>query len=572
DRSDTAKPDAEQVNTYRYGLDGQRISQDTRKADGSDARYNYSIDPRGNVEAITNTAFPSGFTAATYAYTTQGQDIPGLFSGLDKPNDDPAAPPKTPVNVYRFGAQQFDQNTGTYNVGFRDYSPAVSSFLTPDHYQASQADLALGPVPFDTAGPADNRSVWDWVKDQGRAFVNHVKEDPEQFVNELAFGIAVGVLVGAVCTTGIGCVILAGAVAGAASAAYGYAYDVAQGEHDFNAGDFTKQTVIGGLIGGATAGIGYGIGRGISRLLGTGERAAAAGGAAAGADTGAVETGLARAARTASGNCANSFTGATLVLMADGSKKPIKDVELGDEVMATDPATGEQGSHKVVDLIRHSGRHTMVAVHLANGATIDATDHHPFWVESKGKWVDAIDLVAGDVLRTADGRTLTVSSVGISEQDLTAYNLTVEGVHTYYVVAGDTPVLVHNACITSLLLGKRSLALGVDSGEYGVQDLAERIGADHLMGDTVNWRSTLQSYLTAMKQAGNEDLKLAFEFSNLPGGTPAAALKAARTAVKSGGYFQQSQWELVLIEENGLLDRTQFYYQLEAWNRNIYWR
>jgi hypothetical protein len=27
----------------------------------------------------------------------------------------------------------------------------------------------------------------------------------------------------------------------------------------------------------------------------------------------------------------------------------------------------------------------------------------------------------------------------------TAYNLTVDGIHTYYVLAGDTPVLVHNS-------------------------------------------------------------------------------------------------------------------------------
>ncbi len=40
------------------------------------------------------------------------------------------------------------------------------------------------------------------------------------------------------------------------------------------------------------------------------------------------------------GSClTNSFTGDTLVLMADGTRKPIKDVKLGDKVMATDPIT-----------------------------------------------------------------------------------------------------------------------------------------------------------------------------------------------------------------------------------------
>lgn len=63
--------------------------------------------------------------------------------------------------------------------------------------------------------------------------------------------------------------------------------------------------------------------------------------------------------------------------MANGTKKLIKDVELGDEVMATDPITGETGPRKVVDLIRHGRLHTMVAVELSDGTRIEATDEHP---------------------------------------------------------------------------------------------------------------------------------------------------------------------------------------------------
>lgn len=128
--------------------------------------------------------------------------------------------------------------------------------------------------------------------------------------------------------------------------------------------------------------------------------------------------------------------------MADGSTKAIKDVKLGDWVLAKDPITGETEAKQVADLIRHSGLHTMVAVRLADGSTIDATDHHPFWVASRCEWVDAIDLAQGDVVITADGRELSIAGVGISSVDLTAYNLTVAGFHTYFV--GDDQVLVHN--------------------------------------------------------------------------------------------------------------------------------
>jgi RHS repeat-associated protein len=139
----------------------------------------------------------------------------------------------------------------------------------------------------------------------------------------------------------------------------------------------------------------------------------------------------------------NSFTGDTVVLMADGTAKPIWDVKFGDMVMATDPKTGETGPRKVIDLIRHSGHHTMVAVRFADGSTIDATDHHPFWVADTSTWVDAVDLVSGNRIQTANGRQVTVVGLDVRERNLTAYNLSIADLHTYF--AGDDAVLVHNA-------------------------------------------------------------------------------------------------------------------------------
>ncbi|WP_170208924.1 polymorphic toxin-type HINT domain-containing protein [Cellulomonas oligotrophica] len=139
----------------------------------------------------------------------------------------------------------------------------------------------------------------------------------------------------------------------------------------------------------------------------------------------------------------NSFDAGTLVLMADGSHKAIEDVELGDDVIATDPKTGEQGPSKVIDLIRHGGVHTMVDVEFSNGTQVDATDEHPFWVASQATWVDAIDLRLGDVVTTAAGTSLMVESVRVSVYDLMAYNLTIADLHTYHVGVGE--ILVHNA-------------------------------------------------------------------------------------------------------------------------------
>jgi hypothetical protein len=48
-----------------------------------------------------------------------------------------------------------------------------------------------------------------------------------------------------------------------------------------------------------------------------------------------------------------SFSGDTEVLMAGGTTKPIEDVQVGDDVLATDPVTGERGPRKVTELWVH---------------------------------------------------------------------------------------------------------------------------------------------------------------------------------------------------------------------------
>ncbi|WP_222593224.1 Hint domain-containing protein, partial [Cellulomonas composti] len=139
----------------------------------------------------------------------------------------------------------------------------------------------------------------------------------------------------------------------------------------------------------------------------------------------------------------NSFTGDTPVLMADGTTKPIMDVMVEDSVMAADPLTGESGPRTVTDLIRHAGQHTMVNVELSDGSTIDATDHHPFWVETRRAWVDAIELRVGDALETEGGQLIPIERLRIRSEDLEAYNLTVSNLHTFYV--GNDAILVHNS-------------------------------------------------------------------------------------------------------------------------------
>jgi hypothetical protein len=108
----------------------------------------------------------------------------------------------------------------------------------------------------------------------------------------------------------------------------------------------------------------------------------------------------------------NSFTADTLVLMADGSKKPIGDVEVGDRVVATDPEIGETSVRTVTRLWTHVDDDLLDVVALTEDGveTIHTTEHHRFWNDTTKRWVDAKDLRSGDRLRTTDGDIVTVGS------------------------------------------------------------------------------------------------------------------------------------------------------------------
>ncbi|MEW2417876.1 ricin-type beta-trefoil lectin domain protein [Streptomyces sp. NPDC046866] len=159
-------------------------------------------------------------------------------------------------------------------------------------------------------------------------------------------------------------------------------------------------------------------------------------------------------ARIASDGC-NSFAPGALVLMADGSSRPIEDLEPGDKVVATDPATGETVAKDVTATIQGEGTKHLVELTInanedtGSSNTITATDNHPFWVADLAKWVDATDLQPGQWLRTSVGTLVQITAVKRhTSQHATVHNLTVADLHTYYVLAGATPVLVHNCGVT----------------------------------------------------------------------------------------------------------------------------
>ncbi|MFI9384805.1 polymorphic toxin-type HINT domain-containing protein [Kutzneria sp. NPDC052558] len=158
--------------------------------------------------------------------------------------------------------------------------------------------------------------------------------------------------------------------------------------------------------------------------------------------------------------------------MADGSSKPISQVRVGDQVANSVPGDATLQTHTVqkvivtqtdrdfVDLtvkklstalgkaaagLAASAILSFAAPASADTSTLAATFRHPFYDLTQAAFVDAVDLHPGDRLQTADGAPAEVTSIRAYHQTEVTYDLTINGLHTYYVEAGDTAVLVHNA-------------------------------------------------------------------------------------------------------------------------------
>ncbi|WP_169317191.1 ricin-type beta-trefoil lectin domain protein [Actinacidiphila oryziradicis] len=146
----------------------------------------------------------------------------------------------------------------------------------------------------------------------------------------------------------------------------------------------------------------------------------------------------------AAGCAVNSFPPDTQVLLADGSSKPIGKLQVGDLLRATDPETGASRAEPVAASFTHGAKRLSTVV-LAGGGRFTTTLGHRLYVVGHG-WKLASDLRVGDLLRAADGSPRAVTAVHDrnSSEPTSVYDLTVTGLHTFYVLAGHSTVLVHN--------------------------------------------------------------------------------------------------------------------------------
>lgn len=172
-----------------------------------------------------------------------------------------------------------------------------------------------------------------------------------------------------------------------------------------------------------------------------------------------------------------SFAPSTPVLMAGGKTKAIGKIKTGDKVESADPKTGRhQGARTVQHIwINHDKDLLDVTVRDKDGrtATLHTTANHPFWDDTSHNWKPAGELRQGDALNTADNGHAFVVRTRITPGTADRWNLTVRQLHTYYVLAGTTPVLVHNTDGPICDLNEGYLYRGLAKGHHQYNSAAE---------------------------------------------------------------------------------------------------
>lgn len=449
---------------FQYSPWGERLSQTKITDTGAEESSYYGYNAHSDVEDITK---ENGDTRATYGYTAYGSNDDKLFTGIDKPDPvDPTA--KDEYNPYRFNGKRWDNSTGMYDMGFRDYNPGLNRFLNLDTYNGALDDLGLGLDPWTanryafTGGNPTNTVELDGHSgcmegepcNTGRRSPagDHPDGSPFRPIRNQNVNIPHPVKCYAECSTNEskpqpeGTNFLHGVDQGIMNVLGAPQWTMSQTLYGLG---LTKSNIYEDLVtrfwpvdDDSSAGkVGLAVGQVLAVLATMGE------GAVASEGTNAARTAGTSAGKVRNIPCLNSFAAGTEVLMADGTRKRIEDVKVGDVVTATDPETGKTVARKVTALHRnHDTDMVDVKVKTADGRlnVIHTTQHHPFWDETHGKWTDAGKLQAGEKLLAFRGEPVRVVTIHLFVRAQVMYNLTVDNIHTYYVLAGVTPVLVHN--------------------------------------------------------------------------------------------------------------------------------
>jgi hypothetical protein len=135
------------------------------------------------------------------------------------------------------------------------------------------------------------------------------------------------------------------------------------------------------------------------------------------------------------------FTGETQINVSFENSKPIASIKVGDYVETCDINSFICERLRVTSITRNVTTHILILD--INREITRVTDSHPYYSVSRGKWVEASELVEGETLRTLSGQTAALNGVTDEYGQFYVYNFEVEKNHNYYA----NGILVHNCTV-----------------------------------------------------------------------------------------------------------------------------
>lgn len=187
--------------------------------------------------------------------------------------------------------------------------------------------------------------------------------------------------------------------------------------------------------------------------------------------------------------------------MAKGYK-PISTIKIGGFVWSRDEYTGKYSYQPVTNWYHNQYQETVyvtIADFQGNEQILISNAISPFFTKvsydaivpvsseghdyqgeiDNGVWIDASNLRAGYQLLSEHGTWQTVKSVSIAKEALTAYNLTVDNTHTYFVSVqgGKYGVWVHNDCANNAFSKFKSSKLSYGSNVITI----DKAGMKHIL-------------------------------------------------------------------------------------------
>ncbi len=332
-------------------------------------------------------------------------------------------------NDFLFAGEQFDAVTGLYYLRARYMNPSVGTFISMDSYSGSIDDpVSLHKYLYANANPVSN-------------------SDPSGYFTLADMNASMGIQA----TLNDICTINAKGILDMVKGMFGFANDIISTIKDGKEQGLTKEKIIENVAAGLVTSL---VTNFSCMLTSLGPIGYVIMGVAA------LVVGMIAVANFADGNTGmgiaqvinlvtivfsmfnpTCFTGDTPIYTDDGLVC-IENIEVGDEVWAYNPETGETELKEVLNVwVKETDE--ILHVSTSDGETIDATTNHPFYVEDKG-WVAASDLKIGDTFVTTDGDEVEVTDIELEKlaEPILVYNLDVADFDTYFV--GEYQVLVHN--------------------------------------------------------------------------------------------------------------------------------